>query len=120
MATPVARLRRRSRWLIASLPFRSKRTIELRVFAASGFQQMRHPHRLAAIRSEEGSLQRNIADVSAGHLQSRQPCEVEPVGGRLVRKGPAPDLRALGRIRKRKADDESQTAQEGSIDRPLD
>ncbi len=80
---------------------------------------MHHPDGLTNIRSEERSLQRDVANIPAGHLQSRQPGEIETLGWRFERERPTPDLRALGCVRKRKTHDESQPAQKSRIDRAL-
>jgi len=74
----------------ASRLSRGKRTLELAVFAARAFKDVFHPNRLFLFGRQEGGLQRNVADHSAGDIELGQSLVVEPLDWSSRRKNTLP------------------------------
>ena len=95
------------------------RFLQLGVLAPRGPQQMGHPHRLARVGGQERGVERDVADVAAGHVELRQPAEVQPASGRLRREDALPDLGPLAGVGERELDDEADAPQERVVQRLL-
>ena len=80
---------------------------------------MRHPHRLTGVCGGERGVERDAPNVAAGDRETRETIDVERIGRRFRWENPAPDLRPLRLIRKRKLHHEPQPAQERWIERLL-
>src|SRR5262249_334842 len=89
--------------------------IKLGIFRVSSAEQMPHSHRLTRVGREKGSVECNVADVSAGNRQPAQPFVVKVVRRSIRGKDPAPDLGSMLGIREREWNDEPNPAQESSV-----
>src|SRR5712671_5316704 len=116
-ATPALRcaLRSRADSFPASQLGMGQRLLELLVFEAGCSQQVRHPHRLTGVCGGERGVEGDASNVAAGDRETRETIDFERIDRRLSWENPAPDLRPLRLIRKRKLHNEPQPAQESRI-----
>src|SRR5437016_3292804 len=87
------------------------------VLAAGGAQHVLHANWFACFGGEEGGVERYVADVAAGDVETRQACNVQVLGGGVGWEDAPPDFGALRGIREWELHDEANAAQEGGVQR---
>src|SRR5579863_2163866 len=94
-----------------------ERPLRLHGFQTRSLEHMIHFHRLAGISGEKSRIQRDVADVSPGHVELSKTLEIQPLRRSILRKNTGPDGFPLRSIGKGEVDDEAQPALEGLIKR---
>jgi len=78
--------------------------------------EMSHSYRFLIIRSSEGGVEGNAANVAAGDRKPGKHVDLELLGRRLHGENAPPDFGALRLIGKRKLHDESQPTEKGAVE----